>query len=800
MSAVFIVGVRAHSEVEIEGLIHEATAHLRDKIDARFNEKTMLLDFTEIGSTPIMRTTPVSYEQLLEFLVIMENAHPDVQLVYGTSVNKWNEPGGFMALSIDWIPEDPAFDLTTRGWHIAAVAARGNTIFTDPYVDIITGELVASLCKAVMHQGTMLGVVGMDISMNTINDMTSEVISAHTIRSFILHPSGKYISNPDISLIMEKDFFEEHGLERFRRQVFSPNGFYGTDGVNIITSMPISATDWTLVSIMPRAEVYETINQVFITSIILGVLGTVAFLALFMFIVGRKIRPIRMVARELKEIAEGEGDLTRTINIDSKNEIGELALYFNETLKNIKDMVSIIKHQVNALTNTGHELSIHMGKTTSSVHEISANFEDIQGLEAAQQRGSEEVHKALSNIGDSIELLDKLIDEQTDSVNTSSSAIEEMTANIRSVNQTLIENSKNVENLAEASEHGRSALQTVAQEIQEIARDSEGLLEINSVMDNIASQTNLLSMNAAIEAAHAGEAGKGFAVVADEIRKLAESSAEQSKTTASMLKKIKTTIDDITRSSDEVLSRFGVIDSGVKTVTEHELNIRHAMEEQEAGGRQILESVARLKEITVSVQKGSEDMSHSGSDLIRETDDFIKLSNDALTGMNEIVNGALQEIKEAVVHVTEMSSENNRNFEGLKHETEKFKVTTGNEKKRILVVDDDINHLEMTRTFLESDYDVTTTDSCEKALKLLYQGYDPNFILLDLMMPDVDGWGTYERMRELSKIHHVPIAIFTSSDEPSDKARAQKMGAADYIKKPCRKGELMDRIGKLIKA
>jgi DNA-binding response OmpR family regulator len=68
------------------------------------------------------------------------------------------------------------------------------------------------------------------------------------------------------------------------------------------------------------------------------------------------------------------------------------------------------------------------------------------------------------------------------------------------------------------------------------------------------------------------------------------------------------------------------------------------------------------------------------------------------------------------------------------------------------------------------------------------------------MMPDVDGWGTYERMRELSKIHHVPIAIFTSSDEPSDKARAQKMGAADYIKKPCRKGELMDRIGKLIKA
>ena len=184
--------------------------------------------------------------------------------------------------------------------------------------------------------------------------------------------------------------------------------------------------------------------------------------------------------------------------------------------------------------------------------------------------------------------------------------------------------------------------------------------------------------------------------------------------------------------------------------------------------------------------------------MIRETDDFIKLSNDAISGMNEIVNGALKEIKEAVGHVTEMSAENNRNFEGLKHETEKFKVTTGKEKKTVLVVDDDASQLEMTRTFLEENYEVTTTNSCEKALKLLYQGYDPNFILLDLMMPDVDGWQTYNRMKELSKLHHVPIAIFTSSDDPSDKIRAEKMGAADFIKKPCKKSDLLERIGKLI--
>jgi CheY-like chemotaxis protein len=314
------------------------------------------------------------------------------------------------------------------------------------------------------------------------------------------------------------------------------------------------------------------------------------------------------------------------------------------------------------------------------------------------------------------------------------------------------------------------------------------------VMNKIASQTNLLSMNAAIEAAHAGESGKGFAVVADEIRKLAESSGQQSKTTAGMLKKIKASIDNITKSSEEVIARFGAIDTGVKTVAQHEMNIRNAMEEQETGGQQILHAIARLKEITVSVQKGSEDMSQSGDDLVKETDKFIKISNEAITGMTDIVNGALKEIKTAVTHVTEMSTENNRNFDELRSETVKFKVSTGDEKPIVLAVDDDEIHLDMTRAFLEQDYDVTTVKSCEEALKLLYQGLAPAFILLDLVMPGTDGWQTFERIRGISNLHNVPIAIFTVSDDPKDIARAKEMGAVDYIKKPTTQGELLKRM------
>jgi methyl-accepting chemotaxis protein len=272
-----------------------------------------------------------------------------------------------------------------------------------------------------------------------------------------------------------------------------------------------------------------------------------------------------------------------------------------------------------------------------------------------------------------IQKLNVSVDQQSSSVSQSSSAIEEMIANIHSVTQTLVKNVENVEELNTVSEVGRTGLSGVASDIQGIAKESEGLLEINSVMKNIASQTNLLSMNAAIEAAHAGEAGKGFAVVADEIRKLAVNSSEQSKTISVVLKKIKSSIDKITVSTDNVLSKFEVIDEKVKTVSDQEGVIRNAMEEQGEGSKQILEAVNKLNDVSSSVQNGSKQMLDGSKEVIQESRNLEKITQEITGGMNEMATGADQ-INLAVNRVNELSGKNRAGIAVLIKEVSRFKV------------------------------------------------------------------------------------------------------------------------------
>jgi len=443
----------------------------------------------------------------------------------------------------------------------------------------------------------------------------------------------------------------------------------------IIKPLPIgdSGATWSIMVASTATYILREVNEMTTFTIIIAVVFIILAVLIVYFTINSTTKPIVKVAETLKDISEGEGDLTRSIAVHSKDEVGDLALYFNKTLEKIKSLVLVIKREATNLNDIGNDLASNMTETAAAVNEITANIQSIKGRVINQSASVTETNATMEQVVTNINKLNGHVETQSRNISQASSAIEQMVANINSVTTTLINNAANVKTLQEASEVGRTGLQEVATDIQEIARESEGLLEINAVMENIASQTNLLSMNAAIEAAHAGEAGKGFAVVAGEIRKLAESSSTQSKTIGNVLKKIKSSIDKITKSTDNVLNKFEAIDSGVKTVALQEENIRNAMEEQQEGSKQLLQSASGLNETTMQVKTGTAEMLEGSKEVIHESQNLEKVTQEITGGMNEMASGADQ-VNIAVNNVNGISSKNREGIQNLMKEVSRFKV------------------------------------------------------------------------------------------------------------------------------
>jgi methyl-accepting chemotaxis protein len=461
--------------------------------------------------------------------------------------------------------------------------------------------------------------------------------------------------------------------KEFQCRTFSPVLDSNVEILMLPLQIGSSDKTWSIMIVVTEKYIMRDADAITKFIIIVASIAITAAAIFVYFALNRMTKPLVRVADTLRDISEGEGDLTRSIAANSKDEIGDLALYFNKTLEKIKNLILIIKKEANGLSNIGNDLASNMTETAAAINEITANIKSIKGRIMNQSASVSETHATMEQVVANINKLNGHVEKQSNNVSLASSAIEEMVANISSVTNTLVNNAVNVKTLKEASEVGRTGLQDVATDIQEIARESEGLLEINAVMENIASQTNLLSMNAAIEAAHAGEAGKGFAVVADEIRKLAESSSEQSKTIGNVLKKIKGSIDKITKSTENVLTKFGAIDTGVRTVSEQEENIRNAMEEQGAGSKQLLQVAGDLNGLTRKVKTGSEEMLEGSKEVIQESNNLEKATQEITSGMNEMASGADQ-INVAVHQVNEISNKNREGIETLMREVSRFKV------------------------------------------------------------------------------------------------------------------------------
>ncbi len=307
---------------------------------------------------------------------------------------------------------------------------------------------------------------------------------------------------------------------------------------------------------------------------------------------------------------------------EAREECGVLTNSLNIFYAETKTLLERLCKAIDTTEISTNKMSDEMALAVQSTSSVTENIFKVVELSTDQAKRLEIVTELIISIKAALQKLDESIISQSTNVTESSAAIEEMLANISSVTETLKRNTEAVTILAESSERGLEEVQETVGISEKMLSESEGLLEASAVIQSIADQTNLLAMNAAIEAAHAGEAGKGFAVVADEIRKLADDSNVQGRSITNRLTVLKQSILDISEKIQHVEEQFDAIFQQAETVKNQETLVMDAMQEQSAGSSQILDAIHQIKFITDTVQTEAENILGDSTTIVTKIDEL----------------------------------------------------------------------------------------------------------------------------------------------------------------------------------
>jgi methyl-accepting chemotaxis protein len=467
---------------------------------------------------------------------------------------------------------------------------------------------------------------------------------------FLTDAEGRIIEHPQSERVLQsniRDMDPDSTMGQRKRGTF---GFSDRGAAWSASFVREDQLGWYVVATAQTREFFAPIRTLSYRAA--AVAGAVLLITVLLMtvLVGRVVRPIRAVSRQIGTIASGEADLTQRLSANSKDEVGDLVGHMNAFLDEHQQLIGSIQHTSQRNMALADDLAGNAEQTAASTRQsleaAQSMRENVQSLRSEISQSNE----SLQGLQQGVQDLDQHIEQQSSSTAESTSSVEEMIAQVRNTSRVIQEKRGTMDQLVNSAQDGKQLVHDASGAMRHVVELTNEITGVTDVISKITAQTNLLSMNAAIEAAHAGESGRGFAVVAEEVRQLADNSATQSRNIGQLVSQIVDTIQNAQDTTNRAADSFTQIDEDVKSVHQAFTEVGDTMDELSGGGQQILSAMSSLNESASTVRERGAEMRQAVEQLatlLNETTEFMQSvaeGVDSIESGNKDVDNAMNQV------------------------------------------------------------------------------------------------------------------------------------------------------------
>jgi len=577
-----------------------------------------------------------------------------------------------------------AIDYSDRDYFRRALAGE-DLALSDPIVSKLSGELVVAIATPLRKGASIRGVLVGTLSLKQVSALVLGAKVGETGSAFLLDSSGLILVHPNADYALKKNLKDDPSPEVAAvagKMIAGQkgSGAYRLDGrERILFFGPVEGSGWSIGLSATKDEFYARIGPLKFLVTLFGLFLSCLVSGLAILILTRSFRPLAGLETAFSALAKA--DLSIRVGSRSKDEIGRLASSYDQVVESLSSLVATLKGANKESSEIAQSLASNSEETSASVEEIEATMRSMDERASSLSGAVAKSGAAIAGIHGGVEGLNRLIARQSVALSQSSSSITQILANIGSIEHGAERELGLAKEASELARKGDDAMRETTGSLDEVSKAAESIVSLIGVIDTVASQTNLLAMNAAIEAAHAGEYGKGFSVVADEIRKLAESTASNAAEISRTLRGVAEAIARTAERSRSASALFGGLLEGAGAV-EHGIDESLAgLREVSAGSMQITEALTELRETSRSVETAGSDIEEKLKAITSSTDEASRVAQEDACSVREAAAG-LGQVSAAVVALAQLSCRSADTVQALEGHLTRFTLRGGAEGKK----------------------------------------------------------------------------------------------------------------------